>query len=186
VSTHAQNDGPRSISRRRIVRSTATVAWIVPAISLASAVPAFASNSGADCCDLSLDGSATWRTGELNYIDISLDLTNACSTAVSGLMLTLQICGVEDITYAGDPLPAGWVKGGQANKPLAKDGDGCYTLTFADGGSLPSGSNNLTFTAKSKAYTGNGHKRPGGAITAVLSAPNCSSVSKGIVLPAIF
>src|SRR6476469_3624522 len=67
VTSHAQNDEPRTISRRRIVRTGATLAWAVPAITMATAVPAFA---GSSCCDLSADGDAAWRSDDLNYADV--------------------------------------------------------------------------------------------------------------------
>ena len=86
------------LSRRRVVRTAATAAWAVPAIQVATAVPAFAASG---CCDVSVDGSAHWRADGLNYIDIELDLANGCNTAVNGLTVTLTICSLEDITYGG-------------------------------------------------------------------------------------
>ena len=78
MTSPAQNDEPRTIGRRRVVRTAATLAWTVPAIQLATAVPAFAASG---CCNVSLTGSAHWRDDELNYVDIPLDLSNGCNTA---------------------------------------------------------------------------------------------------------
>ena len=91
------------------------LAWAVPAIQLATAVPAFAASG---CCNVSVAGSAHWRANGLNYIDIPLDLSNGCNTAVTGLTVTLTICGIKDITYSGDTLPTGWTQLGKANKDL--------------------------------------------------------------------
>jgi hypothetical protein len=184
VTSHAHNEEPRAISRRRIVRSAATLAWTVPAIQVATAVPAFA---GSGCCNLSVDGSAHWVDGDINYIDVPLDLTNHCDTAVSGLTVTLTICGVDGITYSGsEKLPAGWAQAGQGNKKLTPDGNGCYTLTFSSAQSLGGNSStNPTFRVKTMAYVGNGNHRPGGTITAQVSTAGCSSAPVVIVLPQV-
>jgi len=183
VTSHEQNDvQPRTIGRRRIIRSAATVAWAVPAISLATSVPAFA---GSGCCDVSLTGSAQWRTGELNYFDIPVTITNGCSSTVSGLTLVLKICGVDDVTYTGsDFLPAGWSQNGTGNKKLVVDSDGCYTLTFTSAATLgANGSTSVTFTGKTKAYQGG--SRPAGSVTAMLSSAGCTASPVAIVLPAV-
>lgn len=160
------------------------VAWTVPAIQLATAVPAFA---GSGCCSLSASGSASWRDGELNYIDIPLDITNECATAVSGLTVVLTICGLDKITYTGEEfLPSGWVQVGKGNKNLDPDANGCYTLTFTTAQSLAGNtSTNPVFTAKTIAYTGNGDKRPAGSITATVSTAGCSAETFAIVLPQV-
>jgi len=184
VTSHAQNDEPRAISRRRIVRTAATAAWAVPAIQLATAVPAFA---GSGCCDVSLTGTAHWRADGLNYIDIPVDITNGCSTAVTGLTVTLTICGLDDITYAGtEYLPTGWTQLGKGNKKLDPDGSGCYTVTFVSGQSL--GSHAVThpqFTVKTMAYVGSGDHRPAGTITAIVSTNGCTSTPTAISIPKV-
>jgi hypothetical protein len=185
VTSHVQNgEQPRAVDRRRLVRNAATLAWTVPAIQIATSVPAFAAVSG--CCNLSTSGSARWRPGELNYIDIALDITNACDTALSGLTLTLRICDVEDITYTGsDFLPAGWSQSGQGNKKLGPV-DGCYTLTYNTGGTLAGGTTtHVTFTAKTMAYVGSGSHRPAGAVTAMVGTAGCSAAPLPIVLPEV-
>ena len=157
------------------------MAWTVPAIQLAASVPAFA---GSGCCSLSASGSATWRTGELNYIDIPLDITNECATAVSGLTVILTICGVDGVTYSGEErLPTGWVQGGKGNKRLDPDGNGCYTMTFTSAQG-PGGNATVhpTFTVKSMGYTGDGDKRPAGSITATVSTAGCSAETFSINL----
>jgi hypothetical protein len=183
VTSHAQNEEPRAISRRRIVRTAATAAWAVPAIQLATAVPAFAASG---CCELSVTGTPHWREGGLNYIDIPLVISNGCSTAVSGLVVTLTICGVKDVTYAGSEfLPAGWTQVGKGNKHLDPDGNGCYTVTFISTQSLAgNGTTHPQFTVKSQAYDGSGHKRPAGTITAVVSSNGCST-SQVLTLPKV-
>ncbi|HEY3530851.1 MAG TPA: hypothetical protein VGK78_17030 [Nocardioides sp.] len=160
------------------------VAWTVPAIQVATAVPAFA---GSGCCSLSASGNASWRAGELNYIDIPLDITNECSTAVTGLTVILTICGLQDITYTGEQyLPAGWVQGGKGNKKLDPDENGCYTLTFTSAQSLPGDTTtHPVFTAKTMAYTGSGDNRPAGSITVTVSTPGCSADTFSIVLPQV-
>lgn len=183
MTSHEQNDAqPPTIGRRRIIRSAATVAWAVPAISIATAVPAFA---GTGCCDVSLTGSAQWRTGELNYFDIPVTISNGCSSTVSRLTLMLKICGLDDVTYTGtDFLPSGWTQVGSGNKKLTPDGDGCYTLTFTSAVTLgANGSTSVTFTGKSKAYQGG--SRPAASVTAMLSAAGCTAVPVAIVLPAV-
>jgi hypothetical protein len=184
VTFHAQNDEPRTITRRRIVRTAATAAWAVPAIQVATSVPAFAASG---CCSLSVGGSAHWRDGELNYIDIPLDLTNGCATAVSGLTVTLTICGLDSITYAGtDFLPAGWVQLGHGNKGLDADGSGCYTVMYTTGTSLDgNATTHPQFTVKTQAYVGAGNHRPAGTITAVVSTNGCTSSPVVISIPAV-
>jgi uncharacterized protein with beta-barrel porin domain len=183
VTSHDQNDvQPRTIGRRRIIRSAATVAWAVPAISIATSVPAFA---GTGCCDVSLTGSAQWRTGELNYFDIPVTITNGCSSTVTGLTVMLKICGVDDVTYTGsDFLPAGWSQGDAGNKKLSADDDGCYTLIFTSAATLgANGSTSVTFTGKTKAY--HGGSRPAGSVTASVSSAGCTAEPVAIVLPAV-
>jgi hypothetical protein len=183
VTSHEQNDvQPPTIGRRRVIRSAATVAWAVPAISIATAVPAFA---GTGCCDLSLTGGAQWRTGDLNYFDIPVTISNGCSSTVTGLTLMLKICGVDEVTYTGsDFLPSGWSQADTGNKKLTQDGDGCYTLTFTSATTLAAnGSTSVTFTGKSKAL--HGGNRPAGTVTATVSTTGCTAAPTAIVLPAV-
>jgi hypothetical protein len=167
-----------------VVRTAATAAWAVPAIQVATAVPAFAASG---CCDVSVDCSAHWRADGLNYIDIPLDLTNGCNTAVNGLTVTLTICGLEDLTYAGeDKLPHGWTQLGKGNKKLTADGSGCYTVTYTSGQTLAgSGQAHPQFTVKSMAYVGSGSHRPSGTITAIVSTSGCTSQPKVISIPQV-
>jgi hypothetical protein len=186
VTSQTQNDDqPRAIGRRRLVRGAATVAWAVPAIQIASAVPAFAAASG--CCSLSLTGSAHWRANGLNYIDIPLHVANGCGTAVQGLTVTLTICGLKDITYAGEEyLPSGWTQLGKGNKTLDSDGNGCYVLTFTSGATLAGNAvTHPQFTVKTMAYTGMGDHRPAGSITAQVSTSGCSSTLVPISIPQV-
>ena len=186
MTAHTQNDDqPRSIGRRRLVRGAATVAWAVPAIQIASAVPAFAAASG--CCNVSLTGSAHWRSGGLNYIDIPLDLSNGCGTAVQGLIVTLTICGVKDLTYAGEEfLPAGWTQVGKGNKKLDADGHGCYVVTYTSGMTLAGNTTtHPQFTVKSMAYVGSGNNRPAASITAQVSTTGCTSTLVPISIPKV-
>lgn len=173
------DDHPRAIGRRRLVR---TAAWTVPAISIATAVPAFAASG---CCDVSLTGTAGWRTGSLNYLDIPVTIANGCSSTLSGLTLALTICGVSDLTYADTTnLPSGWTQLGEGNKPLSADGNGCYTLTFMTPMTLgPNASTSVTFTAKSKAV--HGPNRPGGTVTAFVSTTGCQGAPVAISLAAV-
>ena len=184
MTSHAQNDEPRTISRRRVVRTAATAAWAVPAIQLATTVPAFAASG---CCNVSLTGSAHWRADGLNYIDIPLDLSNGCNTAVTGLTVMLTVCGIEDITYAGSEfLSPGWTQVGKGNKELDPDGSGCYTLTFVSGETLAGGSTtHPQFTVKTMAYIGSGNHRPAGTITAVVSTAGCTSSPIVIDVPQV-
>ena len=156
------------------------------ASSKARETPAFAASG---CCDLSATGSAQWRPGELNYVDIPLSIQNGCATAVTGLTVILTICGVEDITYSGsDYLPAGWTQAGKANEGLDPDGSGsgCYTLAFTSAQILAGqGATSAQFTVKTMAYTGSGDHRPAGSIIAQVSTAGCTSASVPIVLPQV-
>jgi hypothetical protein len=183
VTSHAQNDEPRTISRRGIVRSGATLAWAVPAITMVTAVPAFA---GSSCCALSVgDGHAAWRSGDLNYADITLDIHNDCSGDVTGLTVTLTICDVDGVTYSG-MNPAGWVPVGKPNKNVDADGQGCYTLTYTSAATLAGGADvSPTFTFKTMAYTGQGNHRPAGTILAHVTAGDCTAQDSSIVLPKV-
>ncbi|WP_151081501.1 hypothetical protein [Nocardioides cynanchi] len=175
---------PRRITRRRLVRTTATVAWTVPMIQIAATAPAFA---GTGCCDISLTGSARWRTGGLNYLDIPLSVVNGCSTAVTGLSVTLTICGIQDLTYSDTTnLPAGWTQLGKGNKHLDPDGNGCYTFTFMTAAPLAGNSSVApVFTVKTMAYIGTGNHRPAGMITAQVSSSSCSSTAVVIAVPQV-
>lgn len=184
MTSPAQNHEPPAISRRRVVRTAATAAWAVPAIQVATAVPAFAASG---CCSATVSGSAHWRAGELNYIDIALDLVNACNTPVTGLTVTLTICDVEGITYSGDEyLPDGWTQVGKPNKELDADGNGCYTVIYMTGQSLAAGTAmHPQFTVKTGAYTGSGNSRPAGTISAVVTTSGCTSDAQAISIPAV-
>jgi hypothetical protein len=175
---------PRTIGRRRIVRTTAAVAWTVPLIQIAAAAPAFA---GTGCCDVSLSGSAHWRADGLNYLDIPISIANGCSTEVTGVTVTLTICGVQDLTYSDAVnLPAGWTQIGKANKKLDPDGKGCYTFTFTTAQPLGGNSSTLPqFTVKTLAYVGSGDHRPAGMITAQVSTSSCSSAPVSIPIPKV-
>ncbi len=156
----------------------------MPAIQLATAVPAFAASG---CCNVTVGGSAHWRADGLNYIDIPLDLTNGCSTSVTGLTVTLTICGLKDITYSGSEfLPAGWTQVGKPNKALTPDGNGCYTVVFMSGQSLAgSAATHPQFTIKTMAYIGSGNHRPAGTISAVVSTAGCASAPRAISIPKV-
>jgi hypothetical protein len=184
VTSHAHDQEPRTIGRRRLVRTGAAMAWTVPAIQVAAAAPALAVSG---CCHLSLAGSARWRPKGLNYIDLPLDLTNDCGTPVSGLTVTLTICGIKDVTYAStEYLPAGWTQAGKPNKDVAPDAGGCYTLTFVSAQSL--GGHTTThpqFTAKSMAYDGTGNHRPAGTVSVVVATTGCTSPITQIVIPKV-
>lgn len=184
MTSRAQNDEPRTIGRRRVVRTAATLAWTVPAIQLATAVPAFAASG---CCNVSLTGSAHWRDDELNYVDIPLDLSNGCNTEVTGLTVMLTVCGIIDVTYSGSEyLSSGWTQVGQANKDLDADGGGCYTLTYVSAQTLAGNSaTHPQFTVKSKEYVGSGDHRPAGTITAVVSTAGCTSSPVVINVPQV-
>ena len=149
-----------------------------------TAVPAFAASG---CCDVSVDGSAHWRADGLNYIDLELDLANGCNTAVNGLTVTLTICSLEDITYAGeDKLPQGWTQLGKGNKKLTADGSGCYTVTYTSGQTLAgNGTVHPQFTVKTQAYVGSGNSRPAGTVTAVVSTSGCTSPPKIVTIPGV-
>jgi hypothetical protein len=183
VTSHTRADEqPRTIGRRRLVRSAATVAWAVPAIQVATAVPAFAAASG--CSTAAATGSAQWRTGGLNYIDVALNLTNGCAAPVSGLTVTLTFCDLEDIAYTGyETLPAGWTQAGQPNKD-PQSSQGCYTLTYTTAMTLNGqASTSPLFSVKSKGYSGG--QRPEGHITVVVSAGGVTSAPMTIVVPAV-
>jgi hypothetical protein len=183
VTSHTHGDGqPRTIGRRRLVRSAATVAWAVPAIQVATAVPAFAAASG--CSTAAATGNAQWRTGGLNYIDIALNLTNGCNTPVSGLTVTLTFCDLDDITYTGyENLPAGWTQAGRPNQD-PQSSQGCYTLTYTSAMTLNGqASTSPLLTVKSKGY--NGGTRPEGHITVVVSAGGVTSAPMTIVVPEV-
>ncbi len=182
MTSQTQDNASRTIGRRRLVRTTAAVAWTVPLIQIAATAPAFA---GTGCCDVSLTGSAHWRADGLNYIDIPLSIANGCSSPVTGLTVTLTICGLEDITYGGaEFLPPGWTQLGKGNQHLDKSGSGCYTLTYTSGQSLNQGSTLPQFTVKTMAYVGSG-RRPAGTITAQVSSSSCTSTAVVIAIPKV-
>jgi hypothetical protein len=188
VTSHAESDEAQTpeaptISRRRIVRTAATAAWAVPAIQLATSVPAFAASG---CCDLTVTGTGQWSEGELNYVTIPLNISNGCATAVTGLTVVLAVCGLKDITYLGsDVLPPGWVQAGKANAKLDPDGSGCYTLTFMTAQPLAGHTTaHPQFTVKTKAYAGSGNHRPAGTVTAVVSTTGCTA-STVIAIPKV-
>jgi hypothetical protein len=185
VASHTHDDDQaRSISRRRIVRSTATMAWAVPAITVASAAPAFAGVSPPPpCCNLVVTGSGAWETKEANYLDLHVTLTNGCSTAVTGLTLSLRFCDLKQMSYYDtSALPTGWTQGGKPNDIPPVDGNGCNVLTFSTTGSLGANSSvQLTFTTKTMFYKGQG-KRPGGTVTATLNSGTCFSTPASLVV----
>ncbi len=175
---------PRTIGRRRLVRTGAALAWSVPAIQLASAVPAFAASG---CCHLSVSGTGHWRAGGLNYVDLPLVVSNGCATPVSGLTVVLTVCGIKNVTYVGtEHLPAGWTQLGKPNKELGPDGSGCYTLTFLTALSVPgNGSLRAQLTVKSMAYTGSGNHRPAATVTTMVSTAGCAAPAQVIGVPEV-
>jgi hypothetical protein len=174
VTTPARDQQPTAIDRRRLVRTGATLAWAVPAISMATVAPAFAVASG--CCHLTLSGVGQWRPGDLNYLEVPLTIKNGCSTPVTGLTVVLTVCGINDIQWAGtDKLPSGWTQGGQSNQPVTPDQNGCYKLTYVSAAPLAgNASTTPTFIIKSKGYIGGG-KRPAGTVTATVMTPGCTA-----------
>jgi hypothetical protein len=176
-------DQPRTIGRRRLVRTAATAAWAVPAIQVVSAVPAFAASG---CCNIAVTGTGQWRSKkDANYLDFPLTITNGCGTAVTGVSVVLTICGIEGITYAG-AAPTGWSHPGSPHDDGAKSGD-CYTLTFSTAQTIPAnGAIAVTLSAKSKAYDGHGQgsARPAGSATAVATSTGCTSDALSIAIAA--
>jgi len=175
---------PSTIGRRRLVRTGAALAWTVPAISLATAVPAFAVSG---CCHLSVTGSGHWRAEGLNYVDIPLEITNGCATPVTGLTVVLTVCGIKNLTYAGTEfLPAGWTQLGKGNKEIDSDGNGCYTLTFLTALTVPGNSTTRAqLTVKSMAYTGSGNHRPAATVTVNASTAGCAAPTRVIAVPQV-
>jgi hypothetical protein len=184
VTSPEQDQQPTTIGRRRLVRTGAALAWTVPAISLATAVPAFA---GSGCCNLSVKGSGHWRANGLNYIDLPLDVTNGCSTPVTGLTVVLTVCGVKDVTYAGtEYLPAGWTQLGKPNKEMEPDKNGCFTLTFLTAMSVPGNTTtHPQLTVKSMAYVGSGNHRPAATVTVNVSTAGCSAPTQVVAVPKV-
>jgi hypothetical protein len=183
VTADDQTQQPAAIDRRRLVRTGAVLAWSVPAISLASAVPAFAASG---CCHLSVSGTANWRANGLNYFDMPLVINNACATAVTGLTVVITVCGVKNVEWSGtEYLPAGWTQLGKPNKPAPSDGS-CYTLTYLSAMTLAGhASTTPQFTGKSMAYVGNGNHRPAGTITVNVSTAGCAAPATVIPLPKV-
>jgi hypothetical protein len=181
---HHEPQQPSAIGRRRLVRTGAALAWTVPAISLATAVPAYAVSG---CCHLTVSGTAAWRANGLNYFDLPLSITNSCAGSVTGLSLILTVCGVKDVQWAGtEYLPTGWTQLGKPNTAAPSNGHDCYTLTFLTALAIP-GKTTITpkFTGKSMAYVGTGNHRPAGTITALLSTAGCTAPSTVIALPKV-
>jgi hypothetical protein len=163
---------PPGIDRRKLVRAGV---WAVPVVSVAAATPAFA---GTGCCSVTgANASANWEDGELNYIDIFVDVDNNCDTAVSGLVVTLTFCDLDDITYVGDDkYTPGWTQGGvNPNSPVTYQ-NGCYYLTWTYDGTLGANGSltGVKFTVKTKAYEGSGN-RPSGTVGINISGGGCSS-----------
>jgi hypothetical protein len=184
VTSPEQDQQPSAIGRRRLVRTGAALAWTVPAISMATAVPAFAVSG---CCSLTVQGSGHWRADGLNYVDIPLDVTNGCATPVAGLTVVLTVCGVEDVTYAGaEYLPAGWTQLGKPNKPMEAGQDGCFTLTFLTATSVPGNTTtHPQLTVKSMAYVGSGNHRPAATVTVNVSTAGCTAPTQVIAVPKV-
>jgi len=146
---------PSAVSRRTILRTTAHAAWMVPAISLASAVPAMAA------CSLSTDFTLT--TGALSgvtyaggkgYRTQSFQVSNQTAGASSGaagtasLLVTIE----KAASLAGLPSYAGWsisVPGWVAVGRQPGPGDGrknskyLFTRAFGCGESAPA---NVTYS----------------------------------------
>jgi hypothetical protein len=187
VASHTHDDDQaRSISRRRIVRSTATMAWAVPAITVASAAPAFAGVSPPPpCCNLVVTGTGGWRPKEANYLDFTITFMNGCATAVNGLTLSLRFCDLKEMSYyATDGLPTGWTQGGNPGDTPTADSNGCNVLTFSTTGSLAGNTSvQLKFSTKTQYYTGN-RKGPAGTVTATVASGTCSSTPATIAIAA--
>lgn len=147
---------PSAVSRRTILRTTAHAAWMVPAISLASAVPAMAACSLTTDFTLSVGAlGAAFNTGSGKKARTrSNTVSNITSGASTGAAGTAQLVVKIDqpAKYLGvDLLPSesgwsisvpGWVAGAVNGTPGSKNSTYSFTRAFGCGESAPA---NVTF-----------------------------------------
>jgi len=149
---------PSAVSRRTILRTTAHAAWMVPAISLASAVPAMAACSLAT--DFTLTGGAlsgNTYSGGLGHKTRSYVVSNQTAGSSSGAAGTASLLvkieepakalglDVLDSTAGWTVSVAGWGGGARQSGPGVgkKNSTYLFTRAFNCGESAPA---NVTFT----------------------------------------
>jgi hypothetical protein len=147
-----------AISRRTILRTTANAAWMVPAISLASAVPAMAACSLAT--DFTLTGgslSGNTYSGGLGHKTRSYVVSNQTAGSSSGAAGTASLLvrieesakalglDVLDSTAGWSVSVPGWAGGAHQPGPGVgkKNSTYLFTRAFACGESVPA---SVTFT----------------------------------------
>jgi subtilisin-like proprotein convertase family protein len=132
----------QGISRRTLVKGAAHAAWVVPAVQVVSAVPAFAAS-----CGIKVSGSAS-NPGKSGKLTVTLTIEH---TGLNTLSITLAPSGMSNISWK---TQAGWQRTG--------DTGGTVTYTWTGSSSIP---NPVSATFTADATKGNNP-----AVTATISA----------------
>jgi hypothetical protein len=135
------------VSRRRLVKSAATRAWTVPAVQLATAVPAHATGSRG-ACDLDIkSASASFsrpKRATTGAFTVEVTIRNTGSVTAAKVSVTLKFSErYGDVTPGA--APSGWVR---VDSYTAK---GCTFITYTYAAPLPkNGVARGSFTATGK------------------------------------
>ena len=116
------------VSRRTLLKTGAHAAWVIPAVQVVAAAPAFATVTSGSHATLTTTiadaywGDANTHAGEGNYIIVDLTVTNTGTAPTNNLTITFTFsANLTDIHQQGadqapkGTVPKGWVYSGASS-----------------------------------------------------------------------
>ena len=125
--------GGRGLSRRAVVRTAANAAWMVPAVSLVTAAPAFAAVSSmltVTAFSAQYPNRTNAATAQPNQLAVAATLGNTGSAATTGHQFVLTIPSGLYSMAPTSTTPAGF------NAPTITPSSGGWTLTYTSIGQI--------------------------------------------------
>jgi len=127
---------PEGLQRRTVVKAGAHAAWAVPAITLATAAPAFAGSGTPSVSASGVSGTVT-GTGNNRSLDVASTIANTGDGATTSLTVTYTITGASLTFGAPTGISAGW-----SSSSTGGTGTATYVFTrtgtqLAGGDSVP-------------------------------------------------
>lgn len=151
----------RNVTRRTVLRTAAHAAWVVPAIQVVSAAPAFAASGSAS---ISVTAGITWNgTATSSTFGLRVTITVADAPA-TGVQVTLG-------------FPSGWNPTSTTPGGWAVTGARMATVVYTSGAALPVGQTEFTVTLDpANRVVGRGsYVADGGGLTVTATASNAAT-----------
>jgi len=132
-------------SRRTVLKAAGHAAWMIPAVQIASQVPAMASASDI----LTVGNNGTYSGLSAILTSVSLHSTSVHNgspgAAATGLMATLTVTTTAQSTKFSNISASGWTPTGDVR---SGSGNQTHTMTFSHDGAAPAAGSDTLFEPK--------------------------------------